>query len=59
MSGQGSFIWIELATSDVDGALAFYEDVVGWKAQKFDDAPMPYYVLDADGEGVGGLAGIT
>ena len=58
MSAQGSFIWIELATSDVEGALAFYKDVVGWNAQKF-DGPMPYYVLEAKGVGIGGVMGFT
>jgi predicted enzyme related to lactoylglutathione lyase len=50
MSGQGSFIWIELATSDVPAAIDFYKHVVGWNAQKF-DGPMPYFVLDANGQG--------
>jgi predicted enzyme related to lactoylglutathione lyase len=58
MSGQGSFIWIELATSDVPAAIDFYKHVVGWNAQKF-DGPMPYFVLDANGQGIGGVMGFT
>ena len=27
----GAFIWYELLTGDVDGARAFYRDVVGWE----------------------------
>ena len=54
MSGQGSFIWLELATTDIQGALAFYEDVIGWASQKF-DGPMPYFVLSAGDVGIGGV----
>ena len=38
MAEQGTFIWNELATSDVDGAKAFYSGLLGWKAE---DMPMP------------------
>ena len=58
VSGQGSFLWYELLTSDPDAAQRFYADVVGWSI-----APYPgnvgtnYRVLTApDGGGVGGIA---
>jgi len=52
---HGRFIWYELITTDTAGAKAFYDDVVGWTSQ---DMPMPdglYTVLQADGNGVGGV----
>lgn len=52
---HGRFIWYELITTDPAGAKAFYGDVVGWTSQAM---PMPggdYTVLQADGNGVGGV----
>src|SRR4051794_31408162 len=34
-SNTGRFVWYELLTSDPEGALTFYPDVVGWKTQPF------------------------
>lgn len=56
-----SFIWYELMTTDRDSAIAFYEAVVGWKAE---DMAIPemggyrYTILNADGRGVAGLASL-
>jgi uncharacterized protein len=36
MTNTGRFVWYELLTSDPQGAMAFYTDVVGWKTQAFD-----------------------
>jgi len=53
------FIWYELMTSDQDAAIAFYEKVVGWKAE---DMAIPemgdyrYTILNAGDRGVAGLA---
>lgn len=52
---HGRFVWYELITTDVEAAKAFYSGVVGWTTQ---DMPMPgmtYTILNADGNGVGGL----
>jgi uncharacterized protein len=35
----GRFVWYELMTTDPKKAIAFYSDVVGWKAQPYEDAP--------------------
>lgn len=37
---QGRFVWYELLTTDVAGALAFYPEVVGWKPQALGDYTM-------------------
>lgn len=48
--------WIDLATTDVTGAKAFYAGLFGWTAS---DTPagdgMAYSMLELDGRGVGGL----
>ncbi len=54
-TSQGKFIWYELATSDVGGAIKFYKDVIGWGTEEFDGAGMRYVRWMADGAGVGGL----
>lgn len=54
-SGVGRFIWYELSTPDVDGALAFYGAALGWGVQPF-GGPEPYHVLTAAGRGIGGVA---
>lgn len=55
------FIWYELMTTDPDSAIAFYEAVVGWKAE---DMAVPemgdyrYTILNASERGVAGLAAL-
>ena len=52
---HGRFIWYELITTDPATAKAFYGDVVGWTSQAM---PMPggdYAIVQADGNGVGGV----
>lgn len=49
------FIWYELVTHDVDRALAFYRNVIGWDGR---DAGMPgmhYVLFGKDGTDVGGM----
>jgi hypothetical protein len=56
----GGFIWYELMTGDQDAAIAFYEKVVGWRAEDMTIPEMGdyrYTILHAPGgRGVGGLA---
>jgi predicted enzyme related to lactoylglutathione lyase len=52
---RGRFFWIELLTSDIPAAQAFYKNVIGWDMQDFGAGPHPYTVLSASGVGVGGL----
>ena len=53
-----SFIWYELMTTDLDGAKAFYGDVVGWEGRPFGDA-IPYIVMSAGGAMAAGLMTLT
>jgi uncharacterized protein len=54
-SGAGAYGWSELSTTDIDKALPFYKDVLGWEARR---SPMPsgpdYIEFQVDGESVAG-----
>ena len=52
----GSVTWNEVLTRDVDAAKAFYADVFGYTFTEF--GGMGYFVIEVDGNGVGGLGGI-
>jgi len=49
------FFWYELMTSDRAAAEAFYSDVVGWTLSPFGDPADPYMIVEAGGQGVGGI----
>ena len=53
--GEGQFVWHELLTGDVDGALAFYKNVVGWTHEDRDSGGSRYAMLSANGQGMGGI----
>jgi len=56
---QGNFVWYELSTTDVAGAVKFYGNVVGWETEKF-PGPEPAYWIWKNGEkGIGGLMALT
>ena len=54
----GTFSWAELATSDADGAKAFYSSLFGWT---YDDRPagegLTYSMAERDGKSVAALFG--
>jgi predicted enzyme related to lactoylglutathione lyase len=52
---QGKFVWYELMARDVNGAIAFYKDVIGWGTQAFEGGAMPYTMWTAGGTPIGGL----
>jgi len=51
-TSQGNFIWYELDTIDVKGAIKFYKDVIGWGTQPFDDN---YAIWTVGATGIGGV----
>jgi predicted enzyme related to lactoylglutathione lyase len=53
-TNTGRFVWYELLTSDVQGAIAFYSEVVGWKPQRWEAGD---YMMWAGNQGP--LGGVT
>ena len=49
------FIWYELITSDLDAAIGFYSEVVGWTVEQSQTPGMDYRRIMAAGEGIGGM----
>ena len=57
---HGDFVWYELSTNDLAGAIKFYGGVVGWDNQKFEGTGgPPYWIWTAGGKGIGGLMALT
>lgn len=52
----GKFVWFELLTDDVDGELAHYGEVLGWKAKSMDMGDFEYPML---GRGDVGHCGVV
>jgi predicted enzyme related to lactoylglutathione lyase len=52
---QGAFGWVELVTADVDKALNYYTQVLGWTAKPMNIGDMKYTVINASGRDVGGI----
>ncbi|MEW8525914.1 MAG: VOC family protein [Candidatus Thiodiazotropha endolucinida] len=52
---HGAFSWSELLVDDVDSAIGFYTDVIGWEIEEMEMPQGKYYVLKAGGEPVGGI----
>lgn len=58
MRPHGTFAWNELASSDVEGARAFYTAVLGWEFEEFALPGGAYWIARSGGEVVGGLGGL-
>lgn len=56
---EGSFIWYELLTKDLEASLAFYGDVAGWDSVESGQTDRNYRILLANGTGVGGVMQLT
>ncbi len=52
---SGRFVWHELLTIDVKGAMAFYGEVAGWKTEPFKDSKEPYTMWVASQGPLGGV----
>lgn len=55
---KGQFVWYELMTSDLEGALAFYQSVVGWTAAGAGNPAVDYRLLSAGETMVAGAMAI-
>jgi predicted enzyme related to lactoylglutathione lyase len=52
-------VWYDLMTTDVEGAKAFYGDVVGWTTAPWGDGPMPYQMWMAGASPIGGVMALS
>ena len=52
---KGKFVWFEFYAEEIDGALAFYTEVVGWKTRSEQMPQGPYQLLLAGEAAVGGV----
>ena len=41
-TNNGRFVWFELMTTDPKAAIAFYSEIIGWKAQPWEDGSSGY-----------------
>ena len=56
MASHGTFHWNELATSDVDGAKAFYSEIIGWSFDAMANMTGgTYWIAKSGDEMAGGL----
>ena len=56
---HGQIHWNELATHDVEAAVAYYKDVMGWDIQTEDMPDGPYHMGVMDGQPMAGIYDIT
>lgn len=56
MNDNGTFCWIELATSDANSARNFYTQLFGWTVNEFPIGDMGmYYIFQKDGKDAGAM----
>lgn len=55
---HGTFIWNELATTDVERARAFYAETLDWVLEEFPLPDGPYWVARVGEQLVAGLCGV-
>jgi uncharacterized protein len=51
----GTLAWSELNTRDPEGAIEFYTKLLGWDVQPLPAGAMPYWTINVDGQGEGGI----
>jgi predicted enzyme related to lactoylglutathione lyase len=52
---RGRFVWHDLATTDIPGAVSFYTSLVGWGTAPFQGGAAPYTMWSAGDTMLGGL----
>lgn len=55
----GTISWVDLTTPDIEGARAFYTDLLGWEVQRSDTPDGVYYVAEVCDAEVAGLMAQT
>ncbi|HMB38956.1 MAG TPA: VOC family protein [Wenzhouxiangellaceae bacterium] len=55
----GTFCWNELVTPDLDGAQAFYAELLGWTGYVNPHSPAPYRIIENAGRSNGGILKMT
>ena len=58
MKQHGAFSWNELMTTDVEGAKAFYRELLGWEMHDEQTPNLTYTILKAGDREVGGMMAI-
>jgi uncharacterized protein len=53
--GPGALAWNDLQTNDPVKAAEFYKALVGWNVVEMNQGPEPYWQVDIDGVGEGGI----
>ena len=52
---HGAFSWSELLVDDVDLAIGFYTDVIGWEIEEMEMQQGKYYIIKSDDMPIGGI----
>ncbi|CAH1209340.1 Glyoxalase family protein [Candidatus Nitrotoga sp. BS] len=52
---HGAFSWSELSVDNVESAISFYTEVIGWEIETMEMPQGKYHVLKANGVPVGGI----
>jgi predicted enzyme related to lactoylglutathione lyase len=55
---HGTFAWNEFATDDIDAALRFYGETLGWTFERFDLPDGAYWVAKPGDSLVGGIGSL-
>src|SRR5438093_267935 len=55
----GTFSWVDLTTTDHEGAKSFYGGLFGWEWGEFEGSPEPYFVITNQGHQNGGVRGLA
>ena len=55
MAEHGSFVWNELATSDVEGAKSFFGELLGWSFRDVDMGHGTYTIVQNAGSDAAGM----
>jgi predicted enzyme related to lactoylglutathione lyase len=58
-STHGAPNWVDLATTDIDGAVHFYKSLLGWEVEKTASPMGDYYIGKVEGSQVAGMMAMS